>query len=106
MKREDYKYTGEAISLHKLTAEELLQEFAHRVEDYDKVSDEFISLKNEELEFDCDHPNRDSWSDEEEQNHNELLEEISNKEIVKDDRWCRVREVMRIIYGDKYFWEC
>lgn len=91
MKKEDYTYTGEAIDLATLSADELLQEFAHRVEDYDH-------LKDDELRILDDHPNRDFWDDELEKEYEELKADI-------DNAFCRVRECIRLIYGDEnYMW--
>lgn len=78
--------------IDKMNATELkdyLHKFADAVFTYDK-------LRDEELQFLDDHPNREMWDDEQEEEYDQLLKDIS-------DNWDKVRVFFKEIDADKYF---
>jgi len=48
--------------------------------EYKRVASKLVEKKNEELEFIGDNPNRDFWSDEQDEAYDEILEEIEGYE--------------------------
>lgn len=80
------------VDCEKLTDKELLEEFANRVIVYD-------GLKDDELNFLGEHPDQAFWTDEQDEEYEDLKIEI-------DNAWVRVRECIRVIKKDKEFWAC
>lgn len=78
--------------INKMNETELrdyIRKFADVVYNYDK-------LRDEELQFLDDHPNRDMWDKDEQEDYNILFHNLA-------DNWVKVREFFKEIDADKYF---
>ena len=78
--------------INKMNATELrdyIRKFADAVFTYDK-------LRDEELQFLNDHPNRDMWDNDEQEDYNTLFNDLA-------DNWGKIRVFFKEIDADKYF---
>ena len=78
--------------IDKMNATELrdyIRKFADAVFTYDK-------LRDDELRFLDDHPNRDMWDNDEQENYNTLFNNLA-------DNWGKIRVFFKEIDADKYF---
>ena len=78
--------------INKMNETELrdyIRKFADIVYNYDK-------LRDEELQFLKDHPNRDMWDNDEQEDYNTLFNNLA-------DNWGKIRVFFKEIDADKYF---
>lgn len=50
------------------------------LKEYKKISEKLVELKNDELRFISKNPNRDFWTDDQDEDYSEILKEINSYE--------------------------